>query len=136
MDWLDASALIALLNDEPGATEVEDVLTDRQSGITAVHLAEVANVLSRRRRTPVRDLERAVEAIPGLELVPITVATGWRAGDLRSRHYHRTRCAVSLADCLLVAVAGAHDRIVARDRSLIAVARAEGIEVVALPERR
>jgi PIN domain nuclease of toxin-antitoxin system len=133
VDLLDASALIAFLNAEVAAPEVRRVLADADSRVTTVQLAEVADVLVRRHGVGSVEARRAVEAIPGLSVVAVGAAEGWRAGELRARHYHRTRCPVSLADCVLVAAAGPHDRIATSDTALAAVARAEGIGVFPLP---
>jgi len=58
-----------------------------------------------------------------------------QAGLLRSRHYHRTRCAVSLADCVVVATALAHSASAATsDPHLLDVCHAEGVPVVVLPD--
>jgi PIN domain nuclease of toxin-antitoxin system len=132
VDLLDASALVAFLSDEIAASEVERVLGDGDSAVTNVQLAEVADVLGRRHGVGTDEVRRAVDAIAGLAVVMIGTAESWRAGELRARHYHRTRCSVSLADCLLLAVAGPHDRIVTSDAALADVARAEGIALVRL----
>jgi rRNA-processing protein FCF1 len=53
------------------------------------------------------------------------------------RRYHRTRAPLSLADCLLLAAArGAQAIVATADRPLAGAARAEGIEVAALPDSR
>lgn len=133
MDLLDASALVAFLSGEIAAPEVQRVLADADARVTNVQLAEVADVLARRHGVGMGEVRRAVDAIAGLAIVVVGEAESWRAGELRSRHYHRSRRPVSLADCLLLAVADSHDRIVTSDAALADVARAEGIGVVSLP---
>lgn len=60
-----------------------------------------------------------------------------RAGDLRAVHYHRERSAVSLADCLALATAeSVGEALATPDPALAAMARAEGIEVIPLPDSR
>jgi PIN domain nuclease of toxin-antitoxin system len=132
VDLLDACALIAFLTGEPLATAVQGVLADGAAGIASVQAAEVVDVLSRRRGVAPGESRAAIEAIPGLALVPVPPAAAWRAGELRARHYHRKRCPISLADCLLVAVAGGGNRIATSDKPLQAVARAEGVGAIAL----
>ena len=59
----------------------------------------------------------------------------WLASALRIDHYHRTRAAVSLADCVCIATAITLDTDLATtDPALAAVARAAGVEVIALPD--
>jgi PIN domain nuclease of toxin-antitoxin system len=133
VDLLDASALIALLNDEIGASDVERVIANGDVGATTVQLAEVVDVLARRHGVAPDKAQRAVDAIPGLSVIAVGAGEGWRAGELRARHYRRTACPVSLADCVLVAAARQRDRIVTSDRALAAVSRAEGFGVMELP---
>lgn len=133
MNLLDASALIALLMDEPGAEMVEQVLRERPAGMVSVNLAEAAELLTRRRGVPIADVRRAVEALPRLSLLPVGSEAGWRAAELRARHYHRARCSVSMGDCLLIAMASDGDRVVSSDGDLLAVARREGVDVLELP---
>ncbi len=64
----------------------------------------------------------------------MTEDQAWRGAFLRGRHYARGSCEVSLADCLLLASAGEGDSVATADTSVVAVARAEGIEVAALPD--
>jgi PIN domain nuclease of toxin-antitoxin system len=132
VDLLDASALVAFLSDEIAAPEVQRVLGGGDAAVTNVQLAEVTDVLGRRHGVGVDEVRRAVDAIAGLAVVVIGTAESWRAGELRARHYHRTRCSISLADCSLLAVADSHDCVVTSDAALADVARAEGIAVVRL----
>lgn len=59
----------------------------------------------------------------------------WSAADLRVRHYHRSTRPLSMADCFLLAAARPRDRLATADPVLAEAARAEGIEVIALPDR-
>ena len=76
---LDASALLCLLNDEPGADRVADVLT--RSVIGTVNLSEVVSKL-RDRGLP---LDEVREALGGLHLDvhPLSPAQALIVGDLR-----------------------------------------------------
>jgi len=136
---LDAFALIALLRGEPAADEVETILRRGDAAISAVNLAEALDVLQ---RVDGADPAR-IEAVTGplvresLALLPVDERTARGAAGVRARRYHRTRAPLSLADCLLVAAAAeAEGSIATADRPLASAARAEGLEVVALPDSR
>ena len=76
---LDASALLCLLNDEPGADRVAGVLT--RSLIGATNLAEVVSKLRERGLS----LDEVKEALGGLHLDvrPLTPGQAMLIGDLR-----------------------------------------------------
>lgn len=76
---LDASALLCLLNDEPGADRVEEVLTRCMVG--AANLAEVVSKLRERGLS----LDEVREVLGGLHLDvrPLSPAQALIAGDLR-----------------------------------------------------
>ncbi|MGH3922616.1 MAG: hypothetical protein ACRDTT_07070, partial [Pseudonocardiaceae bacterium] len=61
--------------------------------------------------------------------------TATLAGRLRARHYHRERCAVSLADCVAAATAIMRDRPLATaDPALAELLRAEQGKIISLPD--
>jgi ribonuclease VapC len=136
---LDAFALIALLRDEPAADEVETILRRGEAAMSAVNLAEALDVLQR-----VDGIERArLEELTGpllresVALWAVDERTARDGAEVRARHYHRTRAPLSLADCLLLAAArGADAAVASADRPLARAARAEDVEVVALPDVR
>lgn len=65
----------------------------------------------------------------------VVAEAGRRAGQLRAAHYHRTTSPLSLADCVALAVADDRGEALATaDPSLAAMARAEGVEVIGLPD--
>ncbi len=76
---LDASALLCLLNDEPGAERVLDVLTR-----SVVGTANLAEVVSKLRECGV-SLDEVHEALGGLHLDvrPLSAAQAMIIGDLR-----------------------------------------------------
>jgi PIN domain nuclease of toxin-antitoxin system len=76
---LDASALLCLLNDEPGADQVAEVLT--RSLIGATNLAEVVSKLRERSLS----LDEVKEALGGLHLDvrPLTPGQAMLIGNLR-----------------------------------------------------
>jgi uncharacterized protein with PIN domain len=136
---LDAFALIALLRDEPAADEVETILRRGEAAMSAVNLAEALDVLQR-----VDGVDRArLDALTGpliresLALLAVEERTARDGADIHARRYHRTRAPLSLADCLLLAAArGAQAVVATADRPLASAARAEEIEVAALPDSR
>ena len=95
---LDASAVLALLFEEPGAEMVRAQL--RTGVIGAVNLAEVLAKLSDH-GLPVAEAVRAV-AILGLEVMPMTESQAGCSAELRPL----TRAAgLSLGDCACLALA-------------------------------
>ena len=71
----------------------------------------------------------------GMDVTALDAATANLAGTLRARHYHRARCAVSLADCVASATAIMHGRPLATaDPALAELLRAEHGEIVGLPD--
>ena len=133
MILLDASALLAHLIGQPRGRAVSALLADGGLGMATVNLAEIVDVLSRR-----VGHERACDALaplvdgPVAHLLPLDAAGAWRVGELRARHYHRTRRPVSLADCALITCTGPEDSIASLDAMLIAMARDEQIDIVDL----
>jgi predicted nucleic acid-binding protein len=137
MGFIDAYALIALIAGEPAAGEVEALLRTGDVQMPLVNLAEVVDVLQRRCGFSVADIRHAIEPLELAGVLSI-VASGrrhaWFAGALRATHYDGRTQPVSLADCFLLAHAVADDdQIVTSDGPLAAAARAEGVDVVALP---
>ena len=78
---LDASAVLALLNDEPGADRVAKVLPD--SVISAVNLAEVVAKLAEA-GMPGDEIREALDPL-GLEVVPFEEELAYAAGELRPK---------------------------------------------------
>lgn len=138
MTVLDAYALVAALTGEAAAPEVEAILrSDEPSHVSAVNLAEVHDQLVRVRARDEDDVVVALEllAVGGLETVPADARLARRAGEWRAAHYHRERCAVSLADCFAAATADRlGEALATSDPHLAAMARALGIEIVALAD--
>ena len=136
---LDAFALIALLREEPAADEVETVLRRGEAAMSVVNLAEALDVLQR-----VDGVDRArLDAVTvpllheSVALLAVDERTARDGADVRARRYHRARAPLSLADCLLIAAArGAQAAVATADRPLANAARAEGVEITALPDSR
>ena len=127
---LDAQALIAFVQDEGPAARIEAILREGESATTAVNLAEVVQKLLRD-GAPEEDVRDVLEPL-GVKIIAVDAALAWRAGVLRAQHFDRRRNRVSLADCCLVAAAASGDTLVSRDRGLAEMARAEGVEALAL----
>lgn len=140
MAVLDASALIVLLNDEPGATTVRSALEDRSrpSVISAINLAESVDVLVRVygiEESAVADAIDLLE-IGGLDVVAVEAQAAWQAGLLRANAYRKRVAEVSQADCVAIVTAAARaDALITTDKPLAEVARAQGLDVTVLPDR-
>jgi PIN domain nuclease of toxin-antitoxin system len=134
---LDSYAVIALLTSEPAADTVAGLLHDpRDAALTALGVAEVLDRLIR--GAQVDEFEAALDLMQlGLAPpIPVDAGLAMRAGLLRARSYHRTNCAVSLADCVAVEAARRHATALASsDPHLLDVCRSEGVDVIALPNR-
>jgi PIN domain nuclease of toxin-antitoxin system len=105
--------------------------------LIAINAAEVVDVLVRYRA---RDPEEVAErldwlAAGGLDTIPVDDHMARQAGILRARHYHRSRCPVSISDCVALAAAMVLSRPVATsDPAMADVASREGIGLVPLQD--
>lgn len=102
--------------------------------LTSVGVAEVVDHLV---RVIGVDEEQAILDVAQLGLLDAQAVDsdlGLAAGRLRARRYHRTRCAVSMADCVAAEVARSLGRpLVTSDPHLLDVCDAERIAFRALP---
>jgi PIN domain nuclease of toxin-antitoxin system len=133
---LDAFALVALALDEPAAAEVEATVRRGDCVVSAVNLAEAVDQLGRVHDRSTEELRAAFGPVLGeaIAVVAAGEAVAWRAADLRRRHHRRRDSELSLADCMALATTSEHDRLVTADPPLARAARAEGIDVLALPD--
>jgi predicted nucleic acid-binding protein len=104
----------------------------------AVATANLAEALDVSQRVYGLAIERAMAVLDplfGRPLVtlPLDLEVARRAAEVRSAHYHRSSRPISLADAILLASAGANDRIATADPDVLAVARAEGLSTLRLP---
>ena len=139
MILVDSYGLIALARDEPAAAEVEALLRDAAgAAMPSVNLFEVVDYLVRRAGWPEEDVRVALALLldEAVRVLAVGAEIAWHGASLRARYYAKTVCEVSLADCILLASAGAGDSIAAADPAIAFVARAEGIEVVRLSDSR
>ena len=138
MTLLDSYALVALLADEPAADEVEALLRDGNCRVVVVNLAEAVDISQRIHGLTSDEVEATLRPLflaDVLSALPSEEGDAWRAAELRIHHYHRKDRPLSLADCFLLAHAAPAESLATADPPLATVARAEGIEVIALPDR-
>lgn len=136
MTVLDAYAVLALLKGEPAAERVAHLLEDDPNvSLTPLGVAEVLDHLVR--------IEKATDEKAALDLAqlgladppPLDATVATRTGLLRARHHHRTRRAVSLADCVVAEVArSANTAVATSDPHLLDLCHDEGIDVIVLPD--
>ena len=134
MTLLDAYALIAFLVGGPAAAQVRALLREGDTAVATANLAEALDVTQRIHRLPI---DRAMEVLDSLLAGPLAaraldLPTAHRAALIRSRQYHRSSRPISLADAILLALAGPDDRIATADPDVLAVAHDEGISSVDL----
>lgn len=98
---LDSYAVLAFLKGEAAAPEVRSLLeADDGAALTVVGVAEVLDHLIRIVGADEDEAALDLAQLGLLEPVGVDATTASGAGRLRARHYHHTRCAVSLADCI------------------------------------
>lgn len=95
---LDASAILVLINDEPGAAAVAEALED--AVVSAVNLSEVVGKLLET-GMPRQEGENILGGL-GLEVYPFDEAAAWNTGALRSG---TKKAGLSLGDRACLALA-------------------------------
>ncbi len=134
MTVLDAFAVIAYLRAEPAAAEVRALLKGTEVALTAVGVAEVLDHLIRIVGANEEDAALDLAQLGLLDATPVTATLGADAGRLRARHYHRTRCPVSMADCVAAEAARSRaEPLATSDPELLTVCHLEDIGRVVLP---
>jgi predicted nucleic acid-binding protein len=116
---------------------VRAIMREGDAAVATANLAETLDVAARRHGLTISD---AMEIIDPLLEGPLTAlaldaALAQRAAEIRAKHYHRSRRPISLADAVLVASARPGDRIATADPDVLAVAKAEALGSIALPEQ-
>lgn len=137
MTLLDAYALIAFLVGGPAAPRVRAILREGDVAVATANLVEVLEVSQRVHGLPI---PRALELIDplfeeALGTIPLDLDIARRAARIRASHYHRASRPISIADAVLIASANQGDRIATADPDVLAVARAEKLDSVGLPEQ-
>ena len=134
---LDAQPVVTFLAGEPAADEIAELLR-REPVMSVANAAEVVDVLVRLRGLAADEAQAVVLSFLD-ELaapVPVSLEIALDAGAIRGAAYLRHQLDVSLADCVAIATAGPGGSVATSDPALATVARAEGVEVIALPDSR
>lgn len=100
MTVLDAYAVIAYLRAEPAAGEVRSFMEGSGATLTAVGVAEVLDHLVRVAGAGEEEAALDLAQLGLLDGIVVDSELAIAAGRLRARRYHRSRCAVSMADCI------------------------------------
>lgn len=131
----DAAPFVGLLLDEPGAPTTATLLTGRDVAISSVNFAEVADHVARRSGEPAEHVASVVRSTAvDLDVVAVTEAIAVAAASIRTEHYDRARCPISLADCVALALAASRSAtVVTSDAALVDVARRRSIDVLPVP---
>jgi predicted nucleic acid-binding protein len=135
---LDAGPVVSVLIKDAAGPIIASELDGREREVSVVNVGEVLDVLTRVHRVADRDAADAVRRYldEGARPVPATLELAERAAWVRARHYHRRDRDVSLADCFAIATALPDGEIATSDAAVVRVARAEGLDVLALPDSR
>ncbi len=138
MVLFDAAPLVGVLTAEPGARAIAHVMAQAELvTISSINLGEVIDRIGRQTSAVVFDVFDEIERweAGGLEIVALTGSHARAAASLRIEHYHSRRTPVSLADCCAIELARERGEALATsDRAMLRVARAIGLDVVALPD--
>jgi predicted nucleic acid-binding protein len=136
--FLDAYALVALVGDEPAAEEVQGLLREGGMRVAIVNLAEAVDISQRVHNLSAQEVRHALEPLLLADIVSTASPDephAWLAAELRIKHFDKKTSSLSMADCFLLAHALTDGRPIATsDPPLATVARAEGLEVVGLPD--
>ena len=139
----DAYPLAAVLLGEPAGQTSGRILADSlamgEASVSVSNLAEVVDLVARLAFADPADVLDTVDlwVEAGLNVRPLSWDTAARAASMRAVHYHRTRCAVSLSDCVAVVLArelGA--TLVTSDQPMASVAVAVGVQIKPIPNSR
>lgn len=135
MTVLDTSVVVGGLLD-PSSRVFDDLLGNPVGRISTINVAEVVDVLIRKHGALERDVVDGIDFLirAGLTVEPVSARQALAAGALRDRHFKRRSGAVSIADCIAVALADeVGEPVASTDRALLAMAKAENIAVIELP---
>jgi uncharacterized protein with PIN domain len=111
-------------------------LRDEDAAVVSINLAEALDVLMRRDGISAGEVRGLLGPLlqDYLAVRSPGVRHAWRASHLRQQYYRRRRAELSLADCFLVAAARAGESVATSDPAVLEMARAEEVDVVALPQ--
>ena len=124
-----------------GEAAADDVagLLKAPTALSAANYAEVTDHIMRLGGLDADEAEIRMQLLieTGMQVIPLDTRLARLAGEIRARHHARKTCPVSLADCCALATSQAIESPLATsDPALATVARAEGSEVIALPNSR
>jgi PIN domain nuclease of toxin-antitoxin system len=130
---LDAYAVIAYLRAEAAAGEVRPLLDSGDATLTAVGVAEVLDHLIRLAGADEEDAALDLAQLGLLGGIDVDSDLGLASGRLRARRYHRSRCAVSMADCIAAEAARqTATSLATSDPHLLDLCHIEGISTIVL----
>lgn len=134
MITLDACAMESYLRAEPAEVAVRQLLhSGEQVVMTSINAAQVVDRMVRVAGVDFDEVSADVAVLVSTSGIDANLAGS--AAALRIRHYHRERCAVSLADCCAAAHALERDStLVTSDAALLDLVSAEGGRVVAVAD--
>ena len=133
MTLLDAYAVVAYLRSEPAASEVRPLVDSGDSTLTTVGVAEVLDHLIRVAGADEEDAALDVAQLGLLDGILVDADLGLASGRLRARRYHRTHCAVSMADCIAAEAARRTGQPLATsDPHLLDLCHSEGLATIVL----
>lgn len=135
MILLDAYALVAFLAGRAAAARVQALLRDGGVTVATANLTEAYEVSERRYGVPIARSADVLEPLfdRALRTVPLDRMAARRAAEMRTKHYHRSKRPISLADAILIASASSDDTIVTADPDVLAIAALERIPTIELP---
>ncbi|MEX2625806.1 MAG: PIN domain-containing protein [Ilumatobacteraceae bacterium] len=134
---LDAYAVLALLKGEAAADEVGELLSTGAATMTPLGVAEAMDHLVRLAGVDPDEAALDLAQLGLLDPAPLTGPVARRAGVLRAAHYHRTKRAVSLADCVAAETARELDAPLATaDPHLLELCHDDGIRSIVLVDAR
>lgn len=135
MIFLDACALVSVIQGEPAMNRVLAILREGSAAMTAINLAEVFDVVARKAGIGHARIADVVEPLfeGPLALIAVDLGLARHAAEVRTEHYHRKRRSLSLADVTLLAAPRPGDKIATSDSDVLVVAAELGIETIELP---
>lgn len=134
---LDAYAIVALMADEPASESVAELIEQGDCALSAVNLAEAADVLERSHGIETSVTRSAITTLKSGSLLILDVdeRRAWRAAEVRAGYYQRRGAEISLADCILLASARpGEDSVATPDPPVLRIAGELGIETIPLPD--
>lgn len=135
MTVLDAFAVLALLRGEPAAPDVRRIIESGDAQLTPVGIGEAIDHLVRVMKVPEEEAALDLAQLGLTEPPALSPGLALDAGLLRARHYHRTRRAVSLADCIAAETARIRSADLATaDPHLLDLCHDEAIRARPLPD--